>query len=532
MCKPVIPVCGHPSCFWCVHRAMDSFGVSACPTCRHSFEHLPDVCVPLHRFLARAFPKQYARRLRETHEEEESNETFSPDPGLAMELRSMRVGVDDDENTDDENTEERHTSTDENTEQDIRTDENTEEQHVSYATFRALERVTPVALPNDQSLKHLFQCGFHGPSASTENEQEQEQEQEAHTLQRPVVLTCGHAVCEACAAARLDFGGAKQKGLGIIESDRHRAHCPKCDARVVGTSAPAVCLPLHNVTHLFVDEDDVLTRADATRSAAASARATARSREIHRSRQETGDATCVGDEDKDAGDGGDKNASRDGQHDDDDDREEEHGSEELHGSLADTFLQVTGNTDPAAFCHYGVGCDSCGVYPIRGRRWRCADCPEAIGFDLCGMCVVLGETDNGSDTGQGETDTSDPGDATDPESIKAARVQRTHRKPAIKGRFNQNHLSTHVMIEVQPTPTMMHGACFLTVTHTASLIGPITDYSSLFTHTHHDRLTLSFSQSVLTQMHPELTPAMIVDFANQNEHLLPDIGGGGPAPPG
>ena len=136
----------------------------------------------------------------------------------------MRVGVDDDENTDDENTEERHTSTDENTEQDIRTDENTEEQHVSYATFRALERVTPVALPNDQSLKHLFQCGFHGPSASTENEQEQEQEQEAHTLQRPVVLTCGHAVCEACAAARLDFGGAKQKGLGIIESDRHRAH--------------------------------------------------------------------------------------------------------------------------------------------------------------------------------------------------------------------------------------------------------------------------------------------------------------------
>lgn len=405
----------------------------------------------------------------------------------------MRVGVDDDENTDDENTEERHTSTDENTEQDIRTDENTEEQYVSYATFRALERVTPVALPNDQSLKHLFQCGFHGPSASTENEQEQEQEQEAHTLQRPVVLTCGHAVCEACAAARLDFGGAKQKGLGIIESDRHRAHCPKCDARVVGTSAPAVCLPLHNVTHLFVDEDDVLTRADATRSAAASARATARSREIHRSRQETGDATCVGDEDKDAGDGGDKNASRDGQHDDDDDREEEHGSEELHGSLADTFLQVTGNTDPAAFCHYGVGCDSCGVYPIRGRRWRCADCPEAIGFDLCGMCVVLGETDNGSDTGQGETDTSDPGDATDPESIKAARVQRTHRKPAIKGRFNQNHLSTHVMIEVQPTPTMMH---------------------------------------VLTQMHPELTPAMIVDFANQNEHLLPDIGGGGPAPPG
>lgn len=26
------------------------------------------------------------------------------------------------------------------------------------------------------------------------------------------------------------------------------------------------------------------------------------------------------------------------------------------------------------------------VYPIRGKRYKCKDCTEAIGFDLCGEC--------------------------------------------------------------------------------------------------------------------------------------------------
>ncbi|WOL09957.1 hypothetical protein Cni_G18711 [Canna indica] len=36
--------------------------------------------------------------------------------------------------------------------------------------------------------------------------------------------------------------------------------------------------------------------------------------------------------------------------------------------------------------HVGVGCDSCGVYPIIGKRYKCKDCTEAIGFDLCEAC--------------------------------------------------------------------------------------------------------------------------------------------------
>ncbi|XP_006647532.1 E3 ubiquitin-protein ligase PRT1-like [Oryza brachyantha] len=42
--------------------------------------------------------------------------------------------------------------------------------------------------------------------------------------------------------------------------------------------------------------------------------------------------------------------------------------------------------DDLSDVHIGVGCDSCGVYPIRGKRYRCKDCTELIGFDLCEEC--------------------------------------------------------------------------------------------------------------------------------------------------
>ncbi|KAI3826626.1 hypothetical protein L1987_00675 [Smallanthus sonchifolius] len=36
--------------------------------------------------------------------------------------------------------------------------------------------------------------------------------------------------------------------------------------------------------------------------------------------------------------------------------------------------------------HYGVGCDCCGMYPLIGNRYKCKDCIEEIGFDLCESC--------------------------------------------------------------------------------------------------------------------------------------------------
>ncbi|TMX03578.1 hypothetical protein EJD97_015692 [Solanum chilense] len=36
--------------------------------------------------------------------------------------------------------------------------------------------------------------------------------------------------------------------------------------------------------------------------------------------------------------------------------------------------------------HFGVGCDYCGMCPIVGERYKCKDCTEKIGFDLCEGC--------------------------------------------------------------------------------------------------------------------------------------------------
>ena len=69
--------------------------------------------------------------------------------------------------------------------------------------------------------------------------------------------------------------------------------------------------------------------------------------------------------------------------------------------------------------HFGVGCDACGQYPILGRRFRCQDCPEAVGFDICGACY---------DRGVG----------------------------SIVGRFNQRHRPEHVLERVSPVMTKLH----------------------------------------------------------------------------
>jgi hypothetical protein len=54
----------------------------------------------------------------------------------------------------------------------------------------------------------------------------------------------------------------------------------------------------------------------------------------------------------------------------------------------------------------------CGLYPIAGARWRCKECPEKVGFDLCGQCYGY----------------------------------QVHRQVST-GRFNQSHLPEHELEE-------------------------------------------------------------------------------------
>ncbi|KAK7395373.1 hypothetical protein VNO78_15925 [Psophocarpus tetragonolobus] len=53
-----------------------------------------------------------------------------------------------------------------------------------------------------------------------------------------------------------------------------------------------------------------------------------------------------------------------------------------------TGVNIDWWTDPDSKVHIGVGCDFCGMFPIIGDRYRCIDCKEKMGFDLCGDCYA------------------------------------------------------------------------------------------------------------------------------------------------
>jgi len=70
-----------------------------------------------------------------------------------------------------------------------------------------------------------------------------------------------------------------------------------------------------------------------------------------------------------------------------------------------------------AYVHFGVGCDGCGIYPITGLAWKCQECPDAVGYDLCDDC---------------------------------------HGAPLSAGRFGQSHLPAHRMEEREQVQTLWH----------------------------------------------------------------------------
>ncbi|XVE78076.1 hypothetical protein DITRI_Ditri13aG0115000 [Diplodiscus trichospermus] len=67
---------------------------------------------------------------------------------------------------------------------------------------------------------------------------------------------------------------------------------------------------------------------------------------------------------------------------------------------------------PNAHAHIGVGCDACGMSPIVGDRYKCKDCTEKMGFDLCGDCY--------------------------------------NTRPKLPGRFNQRHTPEHKFELIRP----------------------------------------------------------------------------------
>ncbi|TVU29181.1 hypothetical protein EJB05_20738, partial [Eragrostis curvula] len=63
--KPVVTVCGHTSCFSCVHEAMKTLGGSHCTVCKQSYKDYPNICKLLHNLLLKLEPTDYKRREKE-----------------------------------------------------------------------------------------------------------------------------------------------------------------------------------------------------------------------------------------------------------------------------------------------------------------------------------------------------------------------------------------------------------------------------------------------------------------------------------
>ena len=60
-----ISACGHTSCFWCIHLAMNSLSESNCPICRKPYKYFPAICLLLHSLLWKLKPSDYKKQEEE-----------------------------------------------------------------------------------------------------------------------------------------------------------------------------------------------------------------------------------------------------------------------------------------------------------------------------------------------------------------------------------------------------------------------------------------------------------------------------------
>ncbi|KAG2716786.1 hypothetical protein I3843_03G145300 [Carya illinoinensis] len=301
--KPVVLSCGHISCFWCVHKSMDTLHESHCPICRHPYNHFPTICQMLHLLLLKEYPIAYKRRENQILEEEKEMGIFSPQfnsqaynhGGNPASLSTMGF------------------------ESKSPSDSLSTRKGEPYANLELLNSDSQVqdgvcALIEIRS----GNSEVIGNVSLKENTSKQVLVSDVlclackQLLFRPVVLNCGHVYCESC----------------IIIPAGEMLKCQVCQT-LHPRGFPKVCLELdHYLEENFPKE--YVRRRDAV--------------QLKQVVIECSTESCKQG----------KNLPR---------------------------LAV-----PHPNAHFGVGCDSCGIVPIIGDRYRCKDCVEKIGFDLCGDC--------------------------------------------------------------------------------------------------------------------------------------------------
>lgn len=313
---------------------MNGVKESHCPTCRHPYHHFPNICQMLHYLLCKMYPITYKIRETQILEYEKARDCFSPelkDPVCASPNSEKLCHVGDAGQSYLTNTTE-------------------------YSALRGSSGDGRAAT----NLKELvFSSSFEGVCKNQPKENSSGGLEVTHNhaveenvmskgdngthvrvsisdmlcvacnelLFRPVVLNCGHVYCETCLSIPAD----------------EKLQCQLCQSSHP-KGIPKVCLELHHfVEAQFPTEYELrkntIKQVDSQQELPTICSAEGSKRSGHFSFSS---------------------------------------DEKFYPSWSDRTVEV----------HYGVGCDFCGMYPILGTRYRCKDCVEVIGFDLCGDCYT------------------------------------------------------------------------------------------------------------------------------------------------
>lgn len=330
--KPIVLACGHVSCFWCVHRCMNGLRESHCPICRHPYHHFPTICQMLHFLLLKMYPITYKRRGTQTLEYEKSINCFSPeikDPLHASNDSDKPNHPGDAGRLSPTNTIEHSSSV--SSLGDGQAATNLEQQGFSPSfggvCWNQLKEYSPegVEVTNSHAVEEKLTSKKYNGAHVRVSITDMLCVACSKLLYRPVVLNCGHVYCETCISIPAD----------------EKLRCQVCQS-LHPNGSPKVCLELHHFVEIQFPAEYELRRNTIKQVDSQQEIPTIRAVEA--------------------------------------DKQLDH----LSFTPDENFSPPWG--DHNVHVHFGVGCDFCGMYPIIGNRYRCKDCVEAIGFDLCGDC--------------------------------------------------------------------------------------------------------------------------------------------------
>ncbi|KAL9360798.1 hypothetical protein Peur_048921 [Populus x canadensis] len=324
--KPIVLSCGHISCFWCVHKSMNGLRESKCPICRHPYNHFPTICQMLHFLLFKLYPMVYTRREEQTLEEEKERGLFSPQFGYKECNSDLK----------------HHHPRDRKHALDSCFFRNGEfcasTQQIESVKSVSMIQAPTMSIPNKVCDEN---CCMIKPDSVEENNLPEDKSNRnckqvsiadvqcstcKQLLFHPVVLNCGHVYCETC--------------IGPVNE---RLTCQVCQSLQPG-GFPKVCLEFDHFLEEYFPTEYAM-RIEAVQA-----------KQVPVKFQHP--ITCS------------TKASE----------------KSFQSSSATTRENLSWRADPHSKFHVGVGCDSCGVFPIVGDRYKCKDCVEEVGFDLCGDC--------------------------------------------------------------------------------------------------------------------------------------------------